>query len=273
MDLIMNQDKLVRAAIDTDELLTKEQTLRSKILKYQNSIPKLCDFPYLIDVEYLCFEKEKDDSKYKIRPGQGDLLFTNGNNQYVAVEIKSSYVCYNGSDRVQIAKTTKLIEQVYFYQDYQKNRLKQINDNAIVHGCGITEQKIYWITHDGAFHEFWWTNGPDESSLTKIPINDSINLSNNNDNIVDIEEIPDEYQELHELFIEESISRLYPFLIAYGNNRITYISKCKNRRIIVCKEHIAQKEIDEIKRKNIEDGYRNGQIMMFGEIRPTLISY
>lgn len=79
------QDEYVRKAIHTDDLVTKEQTLRKKILDHQKDIPRLCEFPFLIDVEYLCFEL--DETKYKVRPGQGDLLFTNGNGEYVALSL------------------------------------------------------------------------------------------------------------------------------------------------------------------------------------------
>lgn len=261
------QDRFTRKAIATDALITKEHTLRKKILEAQHEIPMLRDFPYLIDVEYLCFEK--DEYKYRIRPGQGDLLFTNGKNEYVAVEIKSSYVCFNGSDRVQIAKTTKLIEQIHFYQDYQKGCL---GGEAKVHGCGVTEQKIYWIDHDGSFTQFWWAHGPDDLPSRDNTGMDPDSLTSYEDNM-DIEDMPEEYQELYSMYVDEVISRHYPSLQYYGNGMMVFLSKCKHKRLTVCKEHVAQKEIDDIKQRDRQDGFRHGQIIMFGEIRPTLFSF
>lgn len=267
-DFCETQDKYVRQAISTDVLVTKEHVLRKKIMDEQSSIPKLRDYPYVIDVEYLCFEKH--EQKYRVRPGQGDLLFTNGQNEYVAVEIKSSYVCFNGSDRVQTAKTTKLIEQMHFYQDYQK---LQLGPDARVHGCGITEQKIYWIDHDGNLTQYWWAHGPDDHPIRDNVGNiDTDSLSSFEDNM-DIEELPEDYQELHSIYMDEVISRHYPSLQFYGNGKMVYLSKCKHKRITVCKEHVAQKEIDEIKQRDRQDGFRHGQIMMFGEVRPTLFSF
>lgn len=261
---VKQQDKFVRTAIDSDELVTKEHVLRKKLLECQSQIPKLSEFPYLIDVEYLCFEK--DDQRYRIKPGQGDLLFTNGKHEYVAVEIKSSYVCFNGSDRVQITKTTKLIEQIHFYQEYQRSIL---GEGVVIHGCGVTEQKIYWVDHGGNLEQYWWSSGPDE-----IPSRDpSVDTLHSFEDTMDIEDIPEEYQELHSMFMDEVISRNYSKLQFYGNGKMVYLSKCKHKRITVCKEHAAQKEIDEIKQRDRQDGYRHGQIIMFGEIRPTLFSF
>lgn len=269
MEEIQVQDRFVRTAIASDDLITKEHILRKKLLECQKDIPKLCDYPYVIDVEYLCFEKE--DQKYRIKPGQGDLLFTNGEHEYVAVEIKSSYVCFNGSDRVQITKTTKLIEQMHFYQEYQRSILEE---GAVVHGCGVTEQKIYWIGNDGKFEQYWWSSGPDDlpsRDVNSDPIHDDSLLAF--DDTMDIEDIPEEYQELHSMFMDEVISRNYAALQSYGNGKLVYLSKCKHKRITVCKEHAAQKEINEIKERDRQDGFRHGQIIMFGEIRPTLFSF
>lgn len=264
MDNLKAQDKFVREAIASDDLVTKEHVLRKKIIEHQKDIPKLRDFPYLIDVEYLCFEK--DSHKYRLKPGQGDLLFTNGSNEYVAVEIKSSYVCFNGSDRVQITKTGKLIEQIQFYKEYQQNIL---GDTAIVHGCGITEQKLYWINNHDELTQYWWSAGPDE-----IPSRDpSVDTLHPFEDNMDIEDIPEEYQELHSMFMDEMISRNYSTLQSYGDGKMVYLSKCKHKRITVCKEHVSQKEIDDIKKRDRQDGFRHGQIIMFGEIRPTLFSF
>lgn len=262
------QDGFVRAAIASDDLATKEHILRKKLLESQKNIPKLCKFPYLIDVEYICFDRE-DDNKYRIKPGQGDLLFTNGCNEYVAVEIKSSYVCFNGSDRVQITKTTKLMEQVHFYQEYQRSIL---GENVKVHGCGVTEQKIYWIDDNGQLEQYWWSCGPNE-----IPSREHSTLDgeamNTFEDTMDIEDIPEEYQELHSQFLDEAISKHYTLLQFYGHGKLVYVSKCKHKRITVCKEHIAQKEIDEVKQRDRQDGFRHGQLLMFGQIRPTLMSF
>lgn len=263
---IVVQDRFVRAAVETDELLTKEHVLRKKLLESQMSIPKLCKFPYLLDVEYLCFEN--DEGKYRIKPGQGDLLFTDGNGEYVAVEIKSSYVCFNGSDRVQITKTTKLIEQIHFYQDYQRSIL---GADVKVHGCGVTEQKIYWMDHDGHFEQYWWASGPDELPTREASV-DVDSLQSFEDGM-DIEDIPEEYQEIHSMFMDEIISKHYTLLQCYGNGRMIYLSRCKHKRITVCKEHVGQKELDEIKLRDRQDGFRHGQILMFGQIRPTLMSF
>jgi Holliday junction resolvase-like predicted endonuclease len=263
---VMAQDRFVRAAIASDELLTKEHVLRKKLLEFQSSIPKLCNFPFVVDVEYLCFEKE--EGKYRIKPGQGDLLFTDGNGAYVAVEIKSSYVCFNGSDRVQITKTTKLIEQVHFYQEYQRGIL---GADVKVHGCGVTEQKIYWMDHDGHLEQYWWACGPDELPTREASV-DVDSLQSFEDGM-DIEDIPEEYQEIHSMFMDEVISKHYTSLQCYGNGRMVYLSRCKHKRITVCKEHVGQKELDEIKQRDRQDGFRHGQILMFGQIRPTLMSF
>lgn len=260
------QDRFVRAAIASDELVTKEHVLRKKLLECQQNIPKLCDFPYLVDVEYLCFDKE--EQKYKVKPGQGDLLFTNGNNEYVAVEIKSSYVCFNGSDRVQITKTTRLIEQVHFYQDYQKSIL---GDDVVVHGCGVTEQKVYWIDNKGSLEQYWWSSGPDEIPAREPSMDNDTFVSF--DDTMDLDDLPDDYQELHSLFMEEAISKHYTTLQFYGSSKLVYLSKCKHKRITVCKEHVAQKELEAIKQRDRQDGFRHGQILMFGQIRPTMMTF
>jgi len=255
MDIYERQDLLVRKAIETDDLRTKEHKLRAKILQQQSIIPQLCNFPYVIDVEYLCFDQ---DTQFKVRPGRGDLLFTNGSGEYVAVEIKSAYVCFNGVDRVHVAKTTKLMEQVRFYQDYQQLRL---GPSCVVHGCGITEQKIYWLSHDKKLEEYWWCAGPDEVCAPQ-------DMDSDSDKQIDIDDMPEEYLELHDMFLEESISRLYPNLLSCCNGRIVYTTRCKNKKITVCKEHICQKEMNEIKAQN-----GHGQILMFGEARPTLVTF
>jgi hypothetical protein len=253
MEFYEQQDTLVRKAIETDELRTKEEKLRAKILLQQAQIPQLCNYPYVIDVEYLCFDH---DAQFKVRPGRGDLLFTNGNGEYVAVEIKSAYVCFNGVDRVYVAKTTKLMEQVRFYQEYQQLRL---GPSCTVHGCGITEQKIYWLSHEKKLEEYWWCTGPDEVSVPHY-LHDA--------EFIDIDDMPEEYLELHEMFLEESISRMYPILVTCSNGKIVYTTRCKNKKITVCKEHLCQKDINEIK-----NSYTHGQIMMFGEARPSLITF
>jgi Holliday junction resolvase-like predicted endonuclease len=230
-----------------------------------STTPKLQKFPYIVDAEYLCFDTT--EQQIQLKAGQGDLLLTNGENEFVALEIKSSYLFYDGSDRIYVAKTSKLIEQVQVYTAYQKQK----RPNCKIHGCGVTEQKLYWIDADGTFEEYWWSPGPSTISPSS---RSSSKASESKTNDLDISELPDTLQDLHALFMEESISKCYQELIDTDMcNRLTYISKCKQKRITVCKEHISQEEINKIIDNYRHHKCRNGHIIMFGMSRPTIVAW
>ncbi len=266
MDPYIEQDRLVRKAIETDSLVTKELFLRKKLLDHHMHIPKLKDFPYLVDVEYFCFEKDEDEGSYVMGVGQGDLLLTNGKNEYVAVEIKSSYVCFDGSDRVFYSKTSKLMDQVQVYMAYQRKH----RPSAKVYGCGVTEQKIYWISsQDEPMEEYWWSSGPSACGPLRLPASDSVSVE-------DLENLPIDVQDLHAAFQEEALSRNYPFLIKYESDstqkRLVYLSKCKQKRATISKEHLAQSEIQAIFQEYKELGHVGGHLVMYGLNRPTIIT-
>lgn len=265
IELYAHQDHLVRQAIDTDSLTTKELILRKRFVDHLKQIPKVKDFPYIIDAEYLCFETSscgEDGPSIQLKAGQGDLLLTNGTGEFVAVEIKSSYLFYDGSDRIYYAKTSKLIEQVQVYTAYQKQR----RPDCKIHGCGVTEQKIYWIDSNGGFEEYWWSSGP-----VNVIAPQRLHLTKR-DMQLDLADLPDHLQDLHALFLEETISKCYPDLIDTDMcNTLTFVSKCKQKRITVCKEHISQQEINAILQSYRDHNCRNGHIMMYGMNRPTIV--
>jgi Holliday junction resolvase-like predicted endonuclease len=255
------QDALVRKAIDTDRLLTKELVLRKRFLEQVPHIPRLRDFPYVVDVEYLCFEETESPyaRTWQLRAGQGDLLLTDGRGSFVAVEIKSCFVCFNGSDRIFVNKMAKLIEQVQAYTAYQRC----IRPKALaIYGCGVTEQKIYWL-ENGAFEEFWWSSGP---SLLFNQL-DTLNIGERGG------AIPDPLLEMHSEFLEEGIARIYPKLVDWRQDPdiLTYTSKCGQKRMSVCRNHIDQKRIEQIADDYREKGCAGGHILMFGMSRPTLL--
>lgn len=260
----MEQDKLVRKAIETDSLVTKELILRKKLLDEHERIPRLKDFPYVVDVEYLCFQKDEED-QYVIAAGQGDLLLTNGHDEYVAVEIKSGYVCFDGSDRVFYSKMAKLIEQVQVYQSYQQKH----RPNCKVYGCGVTEQKIYWMDEKDSIQEYWWSSGPQICGPLRLPDTDEINIEN-------VDNLSDDLQALHAMFQDETLARNYPYLVKYdARGRLIYVSKCKQKRVIVSKEHLSQSEIQSLVREMREDGCvgtASGHLVMYGLHRPTIIA-
>lgn len=257
----IEQDQYVRRAIATDSLSTKELILRKKLIDSLSTIPKLCDYPYLVDVEYLCLEEV--DGQLIIKAGQGDLVLTDGNNNYVAVEIKSSFVCYDGSDRIFLTKTSKLLEQVQYYTSYQRMR----HPDATVHGAGVTEQKIYWWDANGRCEEYWWSSGPD-MSIAILPVMEETSKYN----CIDINVLPENIQELHTRFMEETIARYYPLLIQTDSQgRLTYLSKCKQKRMTVCREHVSQSELHAIIQDYNQHGCYAGHILMFGMMRPTII--
>ncbi len=265
IDLFVQQDYLVRQALETDSLSTKELVLRKRLVDNLHAIPKLKDFPYIIDAEYLCFDTT--EQPIQLKAGQGDLLLANGNNEFVALEIKSSYLFYDGSDRIYVAKTSKLIEQVQVYTAYQRQK----RPTSKIHGCGVTEQKIYWIDADGSFEEYWWSPGP---SSISAPPRTCMQKADCKTGELEVGDLPETLQDLHALFSEESISKCYPDLIDTDmKGTLTYISKCKQKRITACKEHISQKEIISIFDNYREHNCRNGHIIMFGMSRPTIVAW
>lgn len=250
---VVVQDRYVRKAIETDSLSSKELVLRKKLIDQMHTISKLKDFPYIIDVEYLCVREGE------IQAGQGDLLLTDGKGGFVAMELKSSFVCYDGSDRIFFAKTSKLLDQVRIYMNYQKYR----HPNAKVYGCGVTEQKIYWFDADGTNQEFWWSSGPVSIESLRVP-----------DTSDTFDTLPETLQELHCQFLEENLSKFYPFIIKHDEKkkRITYHSKCRSKRLTVCAEHIEQQQMDEIIVEYQRNGCSNGHILMFGMVKPSIIT-
>lgn len=258
----VQQDQYVRQAIATDSLSTKELILRKKLIESLSHVPKLCDYPYLVDVEYLCLENV--DGQLIIKAGQGDLVLTDGKNNYVAVEIKSSFVCYDGSDRIFLTKTSKLLEQVQYYTLYQRGR----RPDATVHGAGVTEQKIYWWDANGHCEEYWWSSGPDTSIVSVTPAIEDLPKHGR----LDMDILPEDIQELHARFLEETISRYYPSLLHIDpQGKLTYLSKCKQKRMTVCREHVSQSEINTIIQDYNQHGCYAGHILMFGMVRPTII--
>jgi Holliday junction resolvase-like predicted endonuclease len=240
MELFVEQDRLVRAAIDTDRLVTKELILRKKLVDHHRMVPKLKEYPYIVDVEYLCFGKDEDEG-FVLKSGQGDLLMTDGKGEFVCVEVKSSYLCHNGSDRIFYTKTSKLIEQVQMYTAYQREH----RPNVKVHGCGVTEQKIYWFDADGGMEEYWWCSGPEMLEKEEERVDRNVTERE----VEDVEDLPELLQDLHEKFIVETLYRSYPELMKYDDRGwLTYRSKCHQKRVTVCREHIGQTEIRGIMR-------------------------
>lgn len=117
--------------------------------------------------------------------------------------------------------------------------------------------------------EYWWSSGPTLRSPYE-PLHEVQYF----DGSMNMEELPDELLGIHTAFMEEPLSRNYPYLLKSDPKgfSLTYASKCKQKRVTVCKEHIGQPIIQTIMREYRDQGCVSGHLVMYGLYRPTILT-
>ncbi|MHA1124885.1 MAG: hypothetical protein ACTSO7_06555 [Candidatus Heimdallarchaeota archaeon] len=128
---LQKYDKQVRKEIylRVQRPVDEETVLMSFIVSHQKHIPTLCDFPYLLEFEYEIIPG-------KSNLGRGDLLFSDGENNFLIVETK--YLKKKTTGKTKNKNTTrrkqrrKAEKQVIEYSHDLKNKYPQAKTNSLI---------------------------------------------------------------------------------------------------------------------------------------------
>ena len=112
--------------------IESEYTLRVYIIKNRHEIDIIKNYPYIYDYEYYVFPPY---SQY----GMGDLIFTNGEEKYLIVELK--YLTQRSGKTARTSRRkhrNKVLEQAFSYGTI----FKRHNPGANVSALAVTNENL-----------------------------------------------------------------------------------------------------------------------------------
>ena len=130
LESIQKNDKTKRRIIrnNSNRFCLDETLLTAFFVRYQKKISPINKYPYIFRYEY---EVNPGYSNH----GKGDLIFTDGKNNFCIAEIKSLTI---ESGTNQCNKRTKKRKKVKWQERYYKSCFQRENPTANVESCHLT---------------------------------------------------------------------------------------------------------------------------------------